>query len=211
MRLTPPFVGGESAPFMAANRNKRSVILDLKSAEGLEDFKRLVADADILIENFKPGTADRIGVGYGAMQALKPRLIYCSISGFGQTSPYASRGGFDLISQAMTGLAAICGDEDGPPHRLPIPVTDICAGMNGAIGILTALAAREKSGRGQQVDVSLFETGIALGFYEGASFFATGETPERLGQRHRGSAPYQILQQRTATLRSAPRRSDSGA
>ena len=193
MRLTPPFVGGESAPFMAANRNKRSVILDLKSAEGLEDFKRLVADADILIENFKPGTADRIGVGYGAMQALNPRLIYCSISGFGQTGPYASRGGFDLISQAMTGLAAICGDEDGPPHRLPIPVTDICAGMNGAIGILTALAAREKSGRGQQVDVSLFETGIALGFYEGASFFATGETPERLGQRHRGSAPYQIF------------------
>ncbi|MDD9905713.1 MAG: CoA transferase [Rhodospirillaceae bacterium] len=193
MRLTPPFINGESAPFMSANRNKRSVILDLKTEEGLADFKRLAADADILIENFKPGTADRIGIGYDAMRTLNPRLIYCSISGFGQTGPYASRGGFDLISQAMTGLAAICGDEDGPPHRLPIPVTDICAGMNGAIGILTALAAREKSGRGQQVDVSLFETGIALGFYEGASFFATGETPERLGQRHRGSAPYQIF------------------
>ncbi len=193
MRLTPPFINGESAPFMSANRNKRSVILDLKTEEGLADFKRLVADADILIENFKPGTADRMGIGYNAMRTLNPRLIYCSISGFGQTGPYASRGGFDLISQAMTGLAAICGDEDGPPHRLPIPVTDICAGMNGAIGILTALAAREKSGRGQQVDVSLFETGIALGFYEGASFFATGETPERLGQRHRGSAPYQIF------------------
>ena len=193
MRLTPPFVGGESAPFMSANRNKRSVIIDLKTEEGLKDFKRLAGDADILIENFKPGTAERIGVGYEAMRGLNPRLIYCSISGFGQTGPYASRGGFDLISQAMTGLAAICGDEDGPPHRLPIPVTDICAGMNGAIGVLTALAAREKTGRGQQVDVSLFETGIALGFYEGASFFATGETPERLGQRHRGSAPYQIF------------------
>ena len=164
MRLTPPFINGESAPFMSANRNKRSVILDLKTEEGLADFKRFVADADILIENFKPGTADRIGIGYDAMRTLNPRLIYCSISGFGQTGPYALRGGFDLISQAMTGLAAICGDEDGPPHRLPIPVTDICAGMNGAIGILTALAAREKSGRGQQVDVSLFETGIALGF-----------------------------------------------
>lgn len=193
MRLTPPFVNGESAPFMSANRNKRSVILDLKTDGGLADFKRLATDADILIENFKPGTAERIGIGYEAMQALNPRLIYCSISGFGQTGPYAKRGGFDLISQAMTGLAAICGDEDGPPHRLPIPVTDICAGMNGAIGILTALAAREKTGRGQHVDVSLFETGIALGFYEGASFFATGETPERLGQRHRGSAPYQIF------------------
>ncbi len=193
MRLTPPFLGGESAPFMTANRNKRSVIMDLKSEQGLADFKDLVASADILVENFKPGTADRIGVGYDAMSAINPRLIYCSISGFGQTGPYASRGGFDLISQAMTGLAAICGDEDGPPHRLPIPVTDICAGMNGAIGILTALAAREKSGRGQQVDVSLYETGIALGFYESASYFATGENPEKLGQRHRGSAPYQIF------------------
>ena len=193
MRLTPPFIGGESAPFMTANRNKRSVIMDLKTEEDLSAFKELVADADILVENFKPGTADRIGVGYDAMSALNPRLIYCSISGFGQTGPYASRGGFDLISQAMTGLAAVCGEEDGPPHRLPIPVTDLCAGMNGAIGILTALAAREKTGRGQQVDVSLFETGIALGFYEAASFFATGETPERLGQRHRGSAPYQIF------------------
>jgi len=193
MRLTPPFINGESAPFMTANRNKRSVIIDLKIEEGLANFKQLVVDADILIENFKPGTADRLGIGYDAMHVLNPRLVYCSISGFGQTGPYASRGGFDLISQAMTGLAAICGDENGPPHRLPIPVTDICAGMNGAIGILTALAARENSGRGQQVDVSLFETGIALGFYEGASFFTTGETPERLGQRHRGSAPYQIF------------------
>ena len=104
MRLTPPFVSGESAPFMLANRNKRSVIIDLKSTEGLEDFKRLVADADILIENFKPGTAERIGIGYEAMRALNPRLIYCSISGFGQTGPYAKRGGYDLISQAMTGI-----------------------------------------------------------------------------------------------------------
>jgi crotonobetainyl-CoA:carnitine CoA-transferase CaiB-like acyl-CoA transferase len=193
MRLTPPFIAGESAPFMLANRNKRSIIIDFKTTDGLTAFRRLVVDADILIENFKPGTATRIGVGYEDMRTLNPRLIYCSISGFGQTGPYAKRGGFDLISQAMTGLAAICGDEDGPPHRLPIPITDLCAGMNGAIGILTALAAREKTGQGQQVDVSLFETGIALGFYESASYFATNVTPERLGQRHRGSAPYQIF------------------
>jgi crotonobetainyl-CoA:carnitine CoA-transferase CaiB-like acyl-CoA transferase len=193
MRLTPPFIGGESAPFMIANRNKRSVIIDLKTPEGLEKFKRLAADADVMIENFKPGTAERIGIGYDVMHALNPRLIYCSISGFGQTGPYASRGGFDLISQAMTGLAAICGDEDGPPHRLPIPITDLCGGMNGAIGVLTALVAREKTGEGQQVDVSLFESGISLGFYEAASYFATGQVPEKLGQRHRGSAPYQIF------------------
>ncbi|MEX2617894.1 MAG: CoA transferase [Alphaproteobacteria bacterium] len=193
MRLTPPFIGGESAPFMLANRNKRSVIIDLKTAAGLADFKRLAEDADVLIENFKPGTAERIGIGYETMHALNPRLIYCSISGFGQTGPYAKRGGFDLISQAMTGLAAICGDEDGPPHRLPIPITDLCGGMNGAIGVLTALVAREKTGAGQQVDISLFEAGISLGFYEAASYFATGQAPEKLGQRHRGSAPYQIF------------------
>ncbi len=192
MRLTPPFIEGESAPFMIFNRNKRSLVLDLKSEEGRKVLERLARDADVLIENFRPGTADRLGVGYEAMRAVNPRLVYCSISGFGQTGPYRERGGFDLIMQSMTGLAAICGNEDGPPHRLPIPVTDLCAGMNGAIGILTALAARERTGEGQHVDVSLFESGIALGVYEAGYHFATGEVPPRLGQKHRGSAPYQI-------------------
>lgn len=193
MRLTPPFINGQSAPFMLFNRNKRSVILDMKKPEDLAAFKRLVQDADVLIENYKPGTADRIGIGYEAMRAINPRLVYCSISGFGQTGPYAHRGGFDLISQGMSGLASVCGPEDGPPHRLPIPVTDLCGGMNGAIGVLTALAAREQTGKGQHVDTSLFETGLALGVYEAASYFATNQVPEKLGQRHRGSAPYQIF------------------
>ncbi|MEM7254726.1 MAG: CoA transferase [Pseudomonadota bacterium] len=194
MRKTPPFVGGESAPFMLWNRNKRSIVLDLKSEEGLSDFKRLAAVADVMIENFKPGTAARIGVGYDAMQALNPRLIYCSISGFGQTGPYAPRGGFDLIACGMSGLMTVNGPADGPPWRIPVPVTDICAGMNGAIGVLTALAAREQTGRGQHVDTSLLESGLALGLYEAASVFATGDVPERLGQGHRGSAPYQLFE-----------------
>ena len=191
MRSTPPFVEGESAPFMLWNRNKRSVALNLKDPGDLALFGRLAATADVLIENFKPGTAARIGVGYDAMRALNPRLVYCSISGFGQTGPYAPRGGFDLIACGMTGLMSINGPPDGPPYRIPVPVTDLCGGMNAAIGVLTALAARERTGRGQHVDTSLFESGIALGVYEAAGVFTNGEVPERLGQTHRGSAPYQ--------------------
>lgn len=193
MRKTSPFIEGESAPFMLWNRNKRSLALDLKSADDLARFKELVAVADVMIENFKPGTAKRIGIGYEAMAAINSRLIYCSISGFGQTGPYSPRGGFDLIACGMSGLMSINGPPAGDPYRIPIPVTDITAGMHGAIGVLTALAARERTGRGQHVDTSLFEAGISLGLYEAASVFATGEVPERLGQGHRGSAPYQLF------------------
>ncbi len=192
MRVTPPFVGDESAPFMIWNRNKRSIILDLKSPDDVSIFMQLATEADVVVENFKPGTAERLCIGYEAVNAVNPRIVYCSISGFGQTGPYGPRGGFDLIAQSMTGLAAVCGPEDGGPHRLPIPINDLCGGMNGAIGILTALAAREQTGQGQHVDVSLFESGIALGVYEAGYHFATGEVPPRLGQKHRGSAPYQI-------------------
>jgi crotonobetainyl-CoA:carnitine CoA-transferase CaiB-like acyl-CoA transferase len=194
MRVTPPRIGGESAPFMLWNRNKRSIALDLKSSADHDVFMELVAQADVVIENFKPGTAARLGIDYEACRAVNERLIYCSISGFGQTGPYAPRGGFDLIACGMTGLMSINGPPDGPPYRIPIPVTDICAGMNATIGILTALAARNATGVGQYVDTSLFETGIALGVYEAANVFATGEVPKRLGQGHRGSAPYQIFE-----------------
>jgi len=193
MRATPPFVADESAPFMLWNRNKRSVTIDLKSSEGLAQFRQLVEVADVMIENFKPGTAQRIGVGYEAMSALNPRLVYCSISGFGQTGPYAPRGGFDLIACGMSGLMSINGPADGPPFRVPVPITDLAAGMNGAFGVMTALAAREKTGRGQHVDTSLFEAGLALGVYEAAGVFTNGEVPARLGQAHRGSAPYQLF------------------
>ena len=193
MRRTPPFVGGESAPFMLWNRNKRSVALNLKSAADLATFRSMAAIADVMIENFRPGTAERLGIGYDALAAGNPRLVYCSISGFGHTGPYAPRGGFDLIAAGMSGLMSINGPADGPPFRIPIPMTDLGAGLNGAIGILAALAARERTGLGQHVDTSLFESGLSLGVYEAAGVFATGEVPERLGQGHRGSAPYQLF------------------
>ena len=192
-REMPPFVGGEGAPFMLWNRNKRSVVLDLKTAEGVATFDKLAVGADVLIENFRPGTVDRIGIGYARLAALNPRLIYCSISGFGQSGPYRSRGGFDLMIQAMSGLMSVNGDPDGPPMRLPIAISDVAGGLFGAVGILAALAARERSGRGQQVNVSLYESAVAFGVYEAAYYFATGKNPPRLGQAHRGSSPYQVF------------------
>jgi len=196
MRRTPPFVGGESAPFMLWNRNKRSIVLDLKSEEGKEALHRLAKTADVLIENYRPGVAERLGIGYKALAAENPRLVYCSISGFGQTGPYRTRGGFDLITQAMSGLAAICGPKDGGPHRLPIAISDVSAGMFGAIGVLSALQARHATGAGQHVDVSLMESAMQMQVYEAASYFATGEVPARIGQAHRGSSPYQIFETR---------------
>ena len=192
-RLTPPFVDGESAPFMLWNRNKRSITLNLKDPNDLARFKALVEVADVVIENYKPGTAKRLGIDYASLAAINERLVYCSISGFGQTGPYSHRGGFDLIACGMTGLMSINGPPEGDPYRIPIPVTDLAGGMNGATGILLALAARERTGRGQHVDTSLFESGLALGVYEAANVFTNGEVPQRLGQRHRGSAPYQIF------------------
>ena len=192
-RLTPPFVDGESAPFMLWNRNKRSITLNLKDPNDLARFKALVEVADVVIENYKPGTAERLGIDYESLATINERLVYCSISGFGQTGPYSHRGGFDLIACGMTGLMSINGPPEGDPYRIPIPVTDLAGGMNGATGILLALAARERTGRGQHVDTSLFESGLALGVYEAANVFTNGEVPQRLGQRHRGSAPYQIF------------------
>jgi crotonobetainyl-CoA:carnitine CoA-transferase CaiB-like acyl-CoA transferase len=199
-REMPPFLGGEGAPFMLWNRNKRSVVLDLKTDTGVALLRKLAQGADVLIENFRPGTVERIGIGYQVLAALNPRLIYCSISGFGQTGPYRSRGGFDLIIQAMSGLMSVNGEPDGPPMRLPIAVSDVAGGLFGAVGILSALAARERTGHGQHVDVSLFESAIAIGVYEAAHYFTTGQNPPRLGQAHRGGAPYQIFRTKDGWL-----------
>jgi len=193
LRQSPPHVNGEGAPFMLWNRNKRSIELDLKNPDDLITAKELVKTADVLIENFRPGVAERIGIGYETMAELNPSLIYCSISGFGQTGPYSSRGGFDLVAQAMSGLMTINGPPEGGPYRIPIAISDVAAGMNGAIGILTALQHRNKTGEGQQVDVSLLDSALSMCVYEAANVFATGQKPERLGQGHRGSAPYQIF------------------
>jgi crotonobetainyl-CoA:carnitine CoA-transferase CaiB-like acyl-CoA transferase len=144
----------------------------------------------------KPGTLDRLGLGYDAVSQRNPRIIYGSISGFGQTGPYRDRGGFDLIAQGMSGLMSITGEEDGPPLRVPLPISDMCGGMFAVIGILAALAARQRTGRGQWVDASLLETPIALSVYEAGQYFATGEVPQRLGQGHRNAAPYQAFRTR---------------
>ena len=192
-RHMPPFVNGEGSPFMLWNRNKRSVVIDLKSEGGREAIHALAREADIVLENFRPGTLDRLGIGYGALRATNPKLIYCAISGFGQTGPYRNRGGFDLMTQGMSGLMAVCGPEDGAPFRLPIAISDVAAGCYATIGILAALQARHRTGTGQMVETSLLNSAVSFGLYEAAHFFATGERPPRLGQAHRGNAPYQVF------------------
>ncbi|MFQ5830681.1 MAG: CaiB/BaiF CoA transferase family protein, partial [Candidatus Methylomirabilia bacterium] len=188
-----PFVKGQSAPFMTFNRNKRSLTLNLKSPGGQEIALKLADRADVFLENMKPGTASRLGLGYEAVSQRNPRIIYCSISGFGQTGPLRERGGFDLIAQGMSGLMSVNGEEDGQPLRVPPPIGDIGAGMFATIGILAALAARAQTGRGQWVDTSLLEAPIAFAVYEAATYLATGEVPPRLGPAHRTSAPYQAF------------------
>jgi crotonobetainyl-CoA:carnitine CoA-transferase CaiB-like acyl-CoA transferase len=194
MRGVPPFVEGESAPFMLWNRNKRGVRLDLKNADDLEVFWGLVDGADVMLENFRPGVIDRLGIGWQAVHARNPRLVLGSISGFGQTGPYASRGGFDLVIQAMSGLMSVTGPKDGPPYRIPLAISDVGAGLYLTIGVLSALQARQKTGEGQWVETSLLEATVSLGVYEAANYFANGRRPERLGQGHRGSSPYQVFQ-----------------
>jgi crotonobetainyl-CoA:carnitine CoA-transferase CaiB-like acyl-CoA transferase len=193
-RNMPPFVNGESAPFMTWNRNKRSVVLDLKRAEDKDALWALIDRADILVENYRPGVLDRLGLGWAALHQRNPRLILASISGFGQTGPYSGRGGFDLITQAMSGLMSTNGPADGPPHRLPIAISDVTAGMFLAFGVMTAVEARHRTGEGQHVETSLLEAATSLAVYESAHYFATGTRPDRIGQAHRGSSPYQCFQ-----------------
>jgi crotonobetainyl-CoA:carnitine CoA-transferase CaiB-like acyl-CoA transferase len=192
-RTEPPFINGESAPFMLWNRNKRSVTLDLKSPADKTRFLTLVDDADVLIENYRTGAMERLGLGYDALSRRNPRLVYASVSGYGRTGEFATKGGFDLILQGFTGLMALTGGEKEGPHRLPMPVCDIAAGLYLSFGILAALQARARTGRGQHVETSLFEAGLSLQLYEAATVFATGAAPAKLGQKHRGVAPYQIF------------------
>jgi len=184
---------GVSGPFLAVNRNKRGITLDLKQPEAVAVLARLAATADVLVENYRPGVAARLGLGYEALAAVNPRLIYCSISGFGQTGPYADRGGYDLIAQGMSGIMSATGSPDGPPVKVGVPVTDLGAGLFGVFGILCALRARRVTGRGQHVDTSLFEAGLALSAWEATEYWYTGQIPRRLGTAHRLNAPYQAF------------------
>ena len=193
IRGAPPFVEGEGAPFMLWNRNKRGITLDLKNKDDLAIFWELAGRADVMLENFRPGVIKRLGIGWEELHRRNKRLVLGSISGFGQTGPYASRGGFDLVTQAMSGLMSVTGPKDGPPYRIPLAISDVGAGLYLTIGILSALQERQKSGEGQWVETSLLEATVSLGVYEAANYFATGKRPEKLGQGHRGSSPYQVF------------------
>jgi len=199
----PPFVGepygpypGESAYFIAANRNKRSITVNLKSPEGQEIVRRLAASSDVLVENFRTGALDRMGLGYDDLHALNPRLIYCSISGYGRTGPYAERPGYDFIIQAEGGLMGIIGPEDGPPYRVGVPIVDITSGMFAATAILAALRARDRTGTGQLVDVSLLDTGVALLANVASNYLVGGVEPRRYGNAHPNITPYEAFRAR---------------
>jgi crotonobetainyl-CoA:carnitine CoA-transferase CaiB-like acyl-CoA transferase len=186
----PPFVGRESAYFLSVNRNKESLALDLKHARARPILDALLARADVVVENFRPGTMERLGLGYREVASHHPRIVYCSISGFGQTGPRRAEAGYDAMMQAEGGLMSITGAADGPPFRLGVAIGDIATGMFAVQGILAALLARERLGRGQLVDIAMLDSVTALLTYQASIAFATGDTPGRLGNRHPSIAPY---------------------
>jgi len=194
-RTVPPKIGDEAASFLMMNRNKRGIAVDLKTEDGKRVVRRLLKDADVVTENYRRGAMERMGLGYETLKAGNPRLIYCAISGFGRSGPYADRGGFDLIAQGMSGLMSITGEGPGrPPVKVGSPVTDITAGILAAMGILAALHARERTGEGQMVDTSLFEAGIALTYWQSAIALATGVAPGPMGSAHPLNAPYEAFE-----------------
>ncbi|WP_218120532.1 CaiB/BaiF CoA-transferase family protein [Geodermatophilus sp. DSM 45219] len=185
--------GEDGAAFLALNRNKRSFTVDLKDADGRRALLALVATADVFVENYRPGVMTRLGIDFAALRAVNPRLVYASISGFGQTGPYAERPGYDIIAQGMSGIMSVTGAPGGPPMKAGLPVADLAAGLIGANAILSALLARARTGEGQYIDTSLFDAAMSMSVWESAQVWATGEVPGPLGSAHRGSAPYQAL------------------
>ena len=185
--------GDDTAAFLAVNRNKRSLVLDLKDPAHQEVLGRLAEGADVLLENYRPGVAARLGADWETLSARNPRLIYASVSGFGQTGPYAQRPGYDLIAQGLSGVMSVTGEPGGDPVKCGIPIGDLSAGLFCAVGILSAVHARERTGRGQRIDTSLFEGALALSIWETAELWATGRVPAPLGSAHRLTAPYQAL------------------
>jgi crotonobetainyl-CoA:carnitine CoA-transferase CaiB-like acyl-CoA transferase len=193
--FAPPLMPGteESAYFVGVNRNKQSVTLDIGQPEGQEIALRLIAGCDILVENFKVGALAKYGLGYEQLHTRFPRLIYCSITGFGQTGPYAPRPGYDSLIQAMGGVMSLTGEPDGLPQKVGVPVADLFAGLYGCIGILAALRHRDLTGGGQQIDIGMLDTHVAWLANQGMNFLATGENPARLGNQHPNIAPYQVF------------------
>ena len=198
--MNRPSVNGESAAFMAMNRNKRGMALNLKLPAARDALKRMAAQSDVLTENYRKGTMEKLGLGYEALKDVNPSLIYCSISGYGRTGPYADKGGFDLIAQGMSGLMSITGEPGRPPVKSGSPICDINAGILGALGIVSAYVHRLKTGEGQLVDTSLFEAGIQQTYWHSAIHFATGAAPGPSGSAHILSAPYQAFHARDGWL-----------
>lgn len=199
----PPFVGepygpypGESAYFLSANRNKRSITVNLKAQKGVDVVRQLVARSDVLVENFRTGVLDQMGLGFEQLRSVNPRLVYCSISGYGRTGPFADRPGYDFIIQAEGGFMGITGPEEGPPYRTGMPIVDITAGMFSSTAILAALRARDLTGEGQMIDLSLLDTQIALLANVASNYLVGGQEPPRLGNAHPNIAPYEAFRAR---------------
>ncbi|MEM6913242.1 MAG: CoA transferase [Pseudomonadota bacterium] len=193
-RMAPPWQGDEAAGFLMLNRNKHGISIDLKRPEGLKIALDLIGKADVLIENFRMGTMERLGLGYDELQRTNPKLIYCAISGFGRSGPYAHKGGFDVVAQAMSGILSVTGEgQEGPPVKAGVPVGDIGAGLYATIGILAALAERQRTGQGQKVETSLFEAAASFMTWPVASYFASGEIARPMGTAHPLDAPYQAF------------------
>ncbi|NQV83661.1 MAG: CoA transferase [Rhodospirillales bacterium] len=194
-RFLPPDIDGEAASFMMMNRNKRGIAVNLKNESGKQVLKRLLKTADVVIENYRMDTMDKLGLGYDDLKQDNPGLIYCAISGFGRTGPYAERGGFDLIAQGMSGLMSITGEGPGrPPVKMGAPVTDITAGLLGAMAVSAAYVHKLKTGEGQKIDTSLFEAGIVHTYWQSAIGLATGVAPGPMGSAHPLNGPYQAFQ-----------------
>jgi crotonobetainyl-CoA:carnitine CoA-transferase CaiB-like acyl-CoA transferase len=189
----PPFLEGESAYFLSINRNKESVTLDFKHPDGRAVLDRLLAASDVVVENFRPGTLTKLGLDYASLAPQHPRLVYASISGFGQTGPRRKEPGYDAVMQGEGGLMSITGAADGPPFRLGVAIADIVSGMFAAYGVATALFARERTGRGQMVDLAMLDSVVALLTYQAGNYFASGRVPTRLGNRHPSIVPYETF------------------
>jgi crotonobetainyl-CoA:carnitine CoA-transferase CaiB-like acyl-CoA transferase len=192
-RTMPGAVGTDSPSFNAVNRGKRSVVVNLKTTEGVDAVKALARTADIFVENYRPGVMATLGLDYASLSAINPRLIYASISGYGQTGPDRNKGGFDLVAQGVSGIMSVTGEPGGAPVKSGIPLTDLGAGLFATVGILAALESRHRTGRGQHVDTSLLDAGVGLSVWESTQYFSGRGIPERLGSAHRMSAPYQAF------------------
>jgi len=192
-RRMPGAVGTDSPSFNAVNRGKRGLVADLKQPDGRDAVRRLAGTVDVLVENYRPGVMSRLGLGYEELSSQHPALVYTSISGYGRTGPSAGKGGFDLVAQGVSGLMSVTGESGGPPVKVGVPITDLGAGLFAVTGILSALLVRTRTGRGQLVDTSLVDAGVALSVWEATQYFSGRGVPEPLGSAHRMNAPYQAI------------------